>query len=405
MRLDLVRHRAGGNFQEGGEVVSKMLAGHTQSGSIHGQTLRRGGPAGAVRAACAMTETVQSDPLLLPFARAEGGAEFERQLAALIAEHAEPIVTRIVGYKVRAGLGGGARAEAEDVRGEVLLQLVQRLHSFHTDHAERPIRDFGAYVAAAAYNACDRHISRKYPQRRRLKNGLRYLLTHRPGFALWQTGAGAWVAGPHEWRAGSSHHEGERLQQLRDDPRVFARGRDFNIDLSEQKNAYELLSAIFSWAAEPVELDLLTSVVAEWWGITDETVEADAGAHEGEEARGVQLTDSRPEPAAEAERRAYLERLWREVISLPPRQRAALLLHLRDEQGRACIDLWTLTGVADATAVAGALSMPVEEFAELWNELPLDDNRIAARLSLTRQQVINLRKSARERLSRRMKDF
>lgn len=390
-----------------------MLAGHTQSGSIHGRTFRPGGTAEASRDACAMTEAVQSDPLLLPFVRAEGGAEFERQLAALIAEHAEPVVTRIVGYKVRAGRGGVGRAEAEDVRGEVLLQLVRRLHSFRADHAERPIRDFGAYVAAAAYNACDRHISRKYPQRRRLKNGLRYLLTHRPGFALWQTGSGAWVAGPHEWRSGSSHPEGElrresageRLQQLRDDPRVFARGRELKTDLSDQKNAYELLSAVFSWAAEPVELDLLTGVVAEWWGITDETVEADDVAREGEDARGVQLTDSRPEPSAEAERRAYLERLWREVVSLPPRQRAALLLHLRDEQGRACVDLWTLTGVADAAAVAGALGLPVEEFAELWNELPLDDNRIAARLGLTRQQVINLRKSARERLSRRMKDF
>lgn len=382
-----------------------MLPSHTQAGSSHGQTFRRGGPAGGVRAACAMTEAVQSDPLLLPFVRAEEGAESERLLAALIAEHAEPIVNRIVGYKVRA--------EAEDVRAEVMLQLVRRLYSFHTDHAERPIRDFGAYVAATAYNACDRYISRKYPQRRRLKNGLRYLLTHRPGFALWQTGAGAWVAGPHEWRAGASHLEGElgregagkRLQQLRDDPRVFARGRDLNTDLSDQKNAYELLSAVFSWAAEPVELNLLTGVIAEWWGVTDEIVEVEADGREGEDARGVQLIDTRPEPSAEAERRAYLERLWREVVVLPPRQRAALLLHLRDEQGRTCIDLWTLTGVANAVAVAEALGMSVEEFAELWNELPLDDNRIAARLGLTRQQIINLRKSARERLSRRMRDF
>jgi len=29
-------------------------------------------------------------------------------------------------------------------------------------------------------------LSRKYPNRRRLKSGLRYLLTHRAGFSLWQ---------------------------------------------------------------------------------------------------------------------------------------------------------------------------------------------------------------------------
>jgi RNA polymerase sigma factor (sigma-70 family) len=392
-----------------------MLPGHAQASSIHGQPFQRGGGAGAIHASGVMTEAVQTDPLLLPYVCAAEGAECERLLAALVTEHAEPIVTRIVSYKMRAGRDSDGRAEAEDVRGEVMLQLLQRLHNFRADHAARPIRDFGAYVAAAAYNACDRHVSRKYPQRRRLKNGLRYLLTHRPGFALWQTGAGAWVAGLHEWRAASAHLEGEfrrddtggRLQQLREDARVFARGKVSRPGLSERKNAYDLLGAIFSWAAEPIELDLLTGVVAEWWGVTDETVEVGGvgGERDGEEARDVQLADTRPEPSAEAERRVYLERLWREITGLPSRQRAALLLNLKDEQGRACIDLWTLTGVATAQGVAEVLEMTLEEFVEIWNELPLDDKRIAALLGLTRQQVINLRKSARERLTRRMKDF
>lgn len=392
-----------------------MLPGYTQTSSIHGQTLRRGGRAVATQALNVMTEAGQTDPLLLPFVRSLEGAESERLLAVLITEHADPIVTRIIGYKMRAGRDGGGRTEAEDVRGEVMLQLVQRLHNFRADYAARPIRDFGAYVAAAAYNACDRHVSRKYPQRRRLKNGLRYLLTHRPGFALWQAGAGAWVGGLHEWRAGASFAAGEfaggaagfRLQQLRDDPRVFARGAGVKPGLSDPQNAFDLLTAVFSWAGEPVELDLLTGVVAEWWGVKDETVEVETegGAWDGEEARGVQLADSRPQPLAEAERRAYLERLWGQIVELPPRQRAALLLHLRDDQGRACVDLWMLTGVATAQAVSAALGMSAESFAELWNELPLDDNRIAAHLGLTRQQVINLRKSARERLARRMKDF
>jgi hypothetical protein len=37
----------------------------------------------------------------------------------------------------------------------------------------------------------------------------------------------------------------------------------------------------------------------------------------------------------------------------------------------------------------------------LWNRLPLEDNEIAARLNLERQQVINLRSTAREKLERR----
>ncbi len=43
--------------------------------------------------------------------------------------------------------------------------------------------------------------------------------------------------------------------------------------------------------------------------------------------------------------------------------------------------------------------------AELWNQLPLDDAAIAELLDLTRQHVVNLRKSARKRLTRRLKGF
>ena len=40
----------------------------------------------------------------------------------------------------------------------------------------------------------------------------------------------------------------------------------------------------------------------------------------------------------------------------------------------------------------------------LWNELPLPDNAVAARLGCTRQQVINLRMAARKRLAHRLAD-
>jgi hypothetical protein len=49
--------------------------------------------------------------------------------------------------------------------------------------------------------------------------------------------------------------------------------------------------------------------------------------------------------------------------------------------------------------LAETLAMTPEQFAEIWNQLPLDDIRIAALLNVTRQQVINLRKSARKWLS------
>lgn len=367
------------------------------------------------------------DPLLVPFVHAASEAEGESALASLIADYAAPTVRKIVGYKSQGWAGnsrgdgaGAARTEAEDVYGEVMVQLMQRLQSLRRDSAARPIKDFNAYVAAAAYNAFDRYTSRKYPQRRRLKNGLRYLLTHRPDFALWEGGNGTWFGGLKAWRgdapsSSAARHEGgaavvaltkaeRRLQQLRQDPRTFEREAEVSGDLREPKRAVELLHAIFVWTGAPCEIDLLTSVVGNWWGVTDEALEIDdAGGREDE--TNAQLADTRPDPAAEIERRVYLKRLWDEIIELPPRQRAALLLNLRDEHGNGIIELWTLTGVATLQAVADALNMTIEAFAELWAELPLDDKRIAALLGLARQQVINLRKSARERLMRRMREY
>lgn len=46
--------------------------------------------------------------------------------------------------------------------------------------------------------------------------------------------------------------------------------------------------------------------------------------------------------------------------------------------------------------------MSLEELAEVWPTLPLSDALIAKRLNATRQQVIDLRRSARKRLERRL---
>ncbi|MBC7912064.1 MAG: hypothetical protein H7Y30_16270 [Pyrinomonadaceae bacterium] len=365
--------------------------------------------------------TEQVDSLLLPFVRASDNAESERLLSQLITEHADPIITKIVNYKMRGGRRADTLSDAEDIRSVVMLQLVQRLQSFRADYAERPIGNFNSYVAVTTYNACDRYVSRKYPQRRRLKNGLRYLLTHREGFALWQDERNAWLCGLSSWRpmGGAGETFGNdaisdaesgahRLQLLRDDPQALASDGAAQASWSDPKRPYELLSAIFAWAGAPVELDLLTSICAEWWDVSDKAVEIDAGSNVegGEEATaGVQIADRRPAVSVETERRIYLERLWNEITELPARQRAALLLNLRDEGGRGIVDLWIIVGIATPEAIAEALSLTLEEFAELWAELPLDDNRIAALLGITRQQVINLRKSARERLARRVKDF
>jgi hypothetical protein len=105
---------------------------------------------------------------------------------------------------------------------------------------------------------------------------------------------------------------------------------------------------------------------------------------------------------AAIDRHRYTERLWSEIRDLPVRQRAALLLNLRDARGAGMLWVFPMAGVASLRDIAIALEIAPVELATLWKELPLDDAAIARRLDCTRQQVINLRMSARKRLTNRL---
>ncbi len=343
--------------------------------------------------------SVQINSLINTFLQTSDRSEQERALSAILVDHAQPITAKIIRYKTR-----GAVDDGEEINGEVMLQLVGRLQKLKTEATDNRIEDFDSYVAVTTYNACDRFLSRKYPNRRRLKNGLRYLLTHRDGFNVWQNKNGVYVGGFRRWQFGEIENHNSRLESLRDDARAFLGDVSAEKSWNEQKNAYELLTTIFNWTNSPVELDLLTSVCAVWWNVTDETTAIDAPVNSDSDAPALQIADNRPDVYTENERRDYLRRLWNEIGELPPRQRSAVLLNLKDENGRGVIDLWLVVGVANAAEIARALEMTPEKFAEIWNYLPLEDNRVAEILGLTRQQVINLRKSARERLARRMKN-
>jgi hypothetical protein len=354
----------------------------------------------------------QSDSLLHPFLLATDQAESDRHLERLIHEHAEPIIKGILRRRAFVPLARLERVrqsqeeqDAEDVRGEVIAQLLTRLHRLKHNPDSEGISNLRAYIAVTTYRACDKHLRQRYPQRWRLKSRLRYLLTHQPGLALWQTGEGEWWGGFAAWQRQKTSVQSGRLQQLRDQPQAFAqdalRGEDVR-----RMNPADVVAAIFNWVGHPVTLDDLVGIMADLQGIRDETptslMEND---DDGNGSLLERVGDPRVSVDAEVNQRAHLRWLWTEIRQLPPRQCAALLLNLRDAQGCGVIALLPLTGVATMRQIAEALNMPPEEFAQLWNDLPLDDEAIARHLGVTRQQVINLRKVARERLWRRTRAF
>jgi hypothetical protein len=93
--------------------------------------------------------------------------------------------------------------------------------------------------------------------------------------------------------------------------------------------------------------------------------------------------------------------LWAEIRELPRRQRLALLLNARDPAGDSVLRLLIESHVVTAGELARALEVRESDLESLLCRLPMRDLAIADWLQLTRQQVINLRSAARDRLARR----
>jgi DNA-directed RNA polymerase specialized sigma24 family protein len=336
-----------------------------------------------------------TDPLLHPYLQAEEESEAKHLLEKLIADHAQPLVREIVRSKLPARsmvrTAGGSVQEMDDVCDEVVVQLLGRLRELRYGPDGTAIANFSGYVATVAYNSCTQSLRQSYPERHRLKNRLRYLLNHDERFAQWEDARGVTVCGLVDWQKAL--------------PRASQR-----LDLEEicgelglaQLTPRGLLDSVFALAGQPLEMERLVSLVAKISGI-EERKRSEPRKHEDEKGEGWdRLPDPRVNVALLVERRMHLAALWKEICELRPLQRAALLLNLHDAGGQDMLPLFLLTDVARLSEIAASLDLTMPELHEIWDDLPLDDATIAQRMGLTRQQVINLRKSARERLARRM---
>lgn len=340
---------------------------------------------------------VKIDALLEPLLLENRDDQADELLLQLINAHAEPVIKGVIRFKLRlSSYHATQRAEADDIYQEVLLQLLAQLQKFRKLPDGHPIADLRGMAAVIAHRTCARWLRRQFPERHALKNRLHYLVTRQRGLALWQNSEGQLVAGFAVWQ---QEKQGGKQRPL------DVEALPSRIQPPKGGKSHELadtLAAIFDAVGQPIEFDELVTAVASLLGISDQPIESVA---EDEDAVSLVADVTEPDPAWRIEKRMFLQRLWEELQQLPRNQRAALLLNLRESSGFGCITLFPATGTATMRQLAAALEMTAESFAELWNELPLEDSKIAELVGLTRQQVINARKSGRERLTRRLRGF
>jgi len=326
------------------------------------------------------------DSLLLLYIASTYPAESERLLTELICDHAEPIISNVVRKKLHTSLsasqGSPQNQDALEIASGLRVLLISELRHLKSNPTDRIIEDFHNYVAIKAYSACADYFRQKHPNRSRLKNRLRYQLKRSNQFGVWQAQDGRWLCGFRRW-AGQAP----------------ARALSTSLGTLASISPDALFSAVFETTGGPIELDQLVGIAAEAWGIKDSPVQS----YDDDPLLGETLADGKVGIDAVLADRLQLERLWEDVCNLPVLQRTALLLNLRDAQDGSVIAFLPYLGIASRDEIAESIAMPPDQFAVLWNDLPLEDLRIAQMLGITRQQVINLRKTARERLARRMK--
>jgi hypothetical protein len=341
----------------------------------------------------------EAEALLDQWFRENDGARALSLMETLVSHHAAPIIRRIVSFKLGSAHDSRDRgtqpADVEDVSASALYHLLARLARIKAGDNEPGVRNFSGYAAVIAYNACNEYFRSRKPAWVRLSMKLRYLVTHAPKFALWQTSEGRDVCGlvrdrghqPKTDLAGLTESCKELWRRL--NPAALSLG--------------ELVGAILDAAGAPLLLDDVVDLAAEWSGVKEAWVQSlDEGP--GDHIPRLELTDSSAAPDAHLRERQYIEHLWKEICDLPLEHRKALLFNLQDSAG-GDIELFDALGIATVAQIAAAVEMDPKVFAELWKKLPLDDISLGRQLGLSRQDVANRRSSARKRLARKMREF
>ncbi len=343
-----------------------------------------------------------ADPAVL-FLRGLGAREREPELQRVMDGIVAPVVAQVIARKARLAPGEGGRfrgncpltvLDAEDAASVARMRLARALLD------GREISDLRSYSAGVAYHAWDETLHRRFPSRRRLLHRIRYLLegsaARTAGFALW-TFAGREIAGPIERRGESPPTADERRgDETREAAATFLRSYFAGRRFLEIPPA-ELLRAIFGESGAPLPWEELAALLGDLWLEGGGRAEGQRIDDAAVAVSAIPATSAGPDELLSW--RENLHWLWREVQTLGLRARTAFLLHAPVTRD------FEYQGVASIRELAAVLDIPAEEFAGYWAEIPLDDLRIASRLGLARQQVINLRKSARIQLGRKVAEY
>lgn len=310
-----------------------------------------------------------------------------------VAEVLEPLTTKVIRPIVRRHLRVSLRPEDTHFDNQNALELIgdiqaSLLAALQPERNGNGLVNIEAYATTVTRNACSQYLREKFPVRTNQESALRYFLSHTDGLDVWQDEVKRWLCGRAEWRNDSAAPVP-----------INGAASDVKVSGGTNREKYTaIVEAVFNTAAAPVLLDDMVDHVMVLLGI-GERIEIGDSSDTFDDS-GLNLIQSLDESVqSHLETVARLKVIWNTIRAMPAVNRKALLLNLKDTGG-GLLAVLPLNGVADVSEIAEALKLSLEEFESIWETLPWSDLQIAEHLGMTRQQVINLRQSARARLIR-----
>ncbi len=326
------------------------------------------------------------DRLLEPYLGARTESEKQQCLDELLLLSAAPVIRHTLRNKLAFSIDlrgtNPHNPDAQDLYQEAMARVIQALAG--AGREKTGIDDFRKYVAGVAVNVCRDYLRARSPARRRLKDNIRLVLTRHPDFALWQSqdnylcGFSAWRgsgAAPSWSRKASAL--GEKIEEFRAE--TYAREQPSRLPLSK------ILSDLFEWNGEPLELDTVVQIVAALTNVIDQPNERfdedTEGYLEAPAPRGTLTAQSR------IEEKELLRQLWDTVKQLPSTQRDAYCFLFHDERGWDLFSLLVESEIVTYGQLAQALNRSPQEINRLRSQMPMDGPTAAAELNVTRPQV------------------
>lgn len=294
--------------------------------------------------------------------------------------------------------------DLEDFEEDCVLAIWTKISTMKSGESETGIDNLEAFVRRAVHNRYCDAIRRKRPTWYNLKLELLEIFSGKSnvqGFALWQNpNTGARMCGYADW-LGSSKSASARCREIIDNSPTFQTKYLNNQDPTELPS-YQLAAAILDFCGGPVDVDALTSCIAEiTHAHTAEPLSIDAQPDPDEDSGAP--VDWLISPDTDVEKQVIdsgwfqhvIDWFWKEFIQLSSKQRKALLYGLSSEQ------VMALVGAVGLKEVARSLEMDAGKLASMISELPLPDAVTAAELGVESRAVPSVRFKAWGRIRRR----